>query len=566
MVILSWLLPGFILAFLHVTRAEECKVTKASRHFVAGQPFALSSTTNTVKCGNGNVTCYKNPSKTPVTTNRNSRVHQYLNWILFLPLTLEDSGIYEFVIRDLECCLRISINLTVRNRNTGGCDDSNKDLAGLAYNNNYQTLYIGTNSILRCHIISFPNKTLSPIEWYKECKPIEDKKKFVPIESDLYIHNTTAEDAGIYLCKTKLTYMGKQYDILNRISTTQRSNTEARKTPEIFSPKNNSIEVRLGSPLIVNCSIKDWKGNSHHRSWKVNGTFVDFLNSSRIREGVETEVACGEKYIFYTVNISFSEVRQEDYDRPFICLSGSSAAFIMLKHPAPNVRGYLIGGTFAVLFMIIFVMCTYYVVKIDIVLWYRSTFHSTLSREDGKLYDAYVLYPKPKTESQGQHMNILVLKILPEVLERQCGYKLFIFGRDDLPGQAVINVIDENIKLSRRLIIILVPECSSYGLLKNMSEEQITIYNALIQDGMKVILIELEKIQDYTDMPESIKYLKQKHGVLQWKGDSVEGSHSAKTKFWKNVRYRMPPKRYPCSTTELHLSNQNEINTALSTE
>uniref|UniRef100_F7GLK0 Interleukin 1 receptor like 2 n=1 Tax=Monodelphis domestica TaxID=13616 RepID=F7GLK0_MONDO len=545
---------------------EECEISKESRQFVAGQPFALSSTTNTMKNGNGNVTCYKNSSKTPITTNRNSRVHQYQNWILFLPLTSEDSGIYEFVIRDLECCQRISMNLTVQNRNSGWCGDSNKDLAVLAYNSNYQTLNIGITTMLKCHIITFPNKTLSPIQWYKECKLIEDKKKFLPIGSDLYIQNTTAEDAVTYSCKTKLTYMGKQYDILNRISTRTRSNTEARKIPEIFSPKNNSIEVPLGSPLIVNCSIKDWKGNSHHRSWKVNNTFVDFLNSSRIREGVETEVACGEKYIFYTVNISFSEVRQEDYDRHFTCLSGSSAAFIMLKHPAPNVQGYLIGGTFAVLFVIMFVMCTYYAVKVDLVLWYRSTFHSALSGEDGKLYDAYVLYPKPKTESQGQHMNVLVLKILPEVLERQCGYRLFIFGRDDLPGQAVVNVIDENIKLSRRLIIILVPECSSYGLLKNMSEEQITIYNALIQDGMKVILIELEKIQDYTDMPESIKYLKQKHGVLQWKGDSMQGLHSAKTKFWKNVRYRMPPKRYPCFTKELNLSNQNEINTMLYTE
>ena len=66
-------------------------------------------------------------------------------------------------------------------------------------------------------------------------------------------------------------------------------------------------------------------------------------------------------------------------------------------------------------------------------------------------------------------MDTLVLKILPEVLERQCGYKLFIFGRDEFPGQAVANVIDENIKLCRRLIIILVPESLSFDLLKNMS-------------------------------------------------------------------------------------------------
>ncbi|XP_072477678.1 interleukin-1 receptor-like 2 [Notamacropus eugenii] len=549
MVILSWLLPGFIVTFLHFARAEKCKVSRESQHFVAGQPFALSYTIIEM---NGNVTCYKNSSKTPITPDRNSRVHQYLGWILFLPLTLEDSGIYQFAIRNLGSCQKIFVNLTVQHRSSGWCGDSSKDLAGLADNHNQQTIYMGTASILTCHIVTFPNSTLSPIQWYKECKPVRDEEKYAFSKFDLYIKNTSTESSGTYLCRTKLTYMGKQYDILNRISTTLLNKIEGRKEPEIIYPRNNSIEVKLGSPLIIDCNIKDGKDNFNHRSWRVNDSFVDFLNSTRIKEGIESSVPFGEKYIFYTVNISFSVVRQEDYDRPFICMSGSSAAFIVLKNPAPDVQGYLIGVPIVVLCVITFVMCTYHIVKVDVVLWYRSTFHSTLGKEDGKLYDAYVLYPKSKTESQSQDMNILVLKILPEVLERQCGYRLFIFGRDDLPGQAVASVIDENIKLSRRLIIILVSESSSYGLLKNMSEEQITIYNALIQDGMKVILIELEKILDYTDMPESIKYLKQKHGVLQWKGGYTEGLQSAKTKFWKNVRYHMPPKRYPYSPDSRH--------------
>ncbi|XP_074048317.1 interleukin-1 receptor-like 2 isoform X1 [Macrotis lagotis] len=547
MVILSCLLSGFILTFLLFARAEKCKVSTERQHFVAGRLFALSYPITEEKYGHGNVTCYKNSSKTPITMDRNSRVHQYLGQILFFPLTLEDSGIYQFIIRDSSSCQKIFVNLTVQNRSSGWCGDSSKDPGGLADNHDQQILYRGTISILKCHIISLPNSTLNSIQWYKDYKPIGNNDKYLSKDSDLYIYNTSTENSGTYLCKAKLTCMGKHYDILNIISTTLVNKLEEKKEPEIRYPRNNSIEVQLGSPLVVNCEIIDGKENLNHRSWKVNETFVDFLNSNRIKEGYESKVSHGEKYNFYTVNISFSEVRQEDYDRPFTCMSGSSAAFIMLKHPVPDVRRYLIGGLITALCVIMFVMCTYHIVKIDIVLWYRSTFPSTFSKEDGKLYDAYVLYPKPKTESQCQDMNIMVLNIMPEILEKQCGYKLFIFGRDDVPGQAVANVIDENIKLSRRLIIILVSESSNYGLLKNMSEEQITIYNALIQDGMKVILIELEKIQDYKDMPESIKYLKQKHGVLRWKGSYAEGLQSAKTKFWKNVRYHMPPKQYSSS-------------------
>lgn len=110
------------------------------------------------------------------------------------------------------------------------------------------------------------------------------------------------------------------------------------------------------------------------------------------------------------------------------------------------------------------------------------------------------------------------------------------------------NVIDENIKLCRRLIVLVAPESSGFGFLKNMSEEQIAVYNALIQDGMKVILIELEKIKDYSIMPESIQYIRQKHGAIQWDGDLTEQSQCAKTKFWKKVRYRMPARRYPPSS------------------
>ena len=57
----------------------------------------------------------------------------------------------------------------------------------------------------------------------------------------------------------------------------------------------------------------------------------------------------------------------------------------------------------------------------------------------------------------------------------------------------MVNVIDENIRLCRRLIIIIDPDELSFDLLKNLPEEQIAVYSALIQDGIKVILIELGK-------------------------------------------------------------------------
>lgn len=111
----------------------------------------------------------------------------------------------------------------------------------------------------------------------------------------------------------------------------------------------------------------------------------------------------------------------------------------------------------------------------------------------------------------------------------------------------MVSVIDENIRLCRRLIIVIDPDELSFGRLRNLPEEQMAVYSALIQDGMKVILIELGKVNDYTALPESIQYIRQKHGAVQWSGDFTEQSQCAKSAFWKKVRYRMPPKGWPPS-------------------
>lgn len=65
----------------------------------AGQPFAFNCTYPPLTFRNVYVTWYKHPSKIPISKNIQSRIHQDQNWILFLPLTWEDSGIYHCVIK-----------------------------------------------------------------------------------------------------------------------------------------------------------------------------------------------------------------------------------------------------------------------------------------------------------------------------------------------------------------------------------------------------------------------------------------------------------------------------------
>ncbi|KAL8190107.1 UNVERIFIED_CONTAM: hypothetical protein K2H54_040547 [Gekko kuhli] len=329
--------------------------------------------------------------------------------------------------------------------------------------------------------------TPSPfLEAEEDCKLIKDRR-FRPLDKFLMIANTTVEDQGNYTCRMLYYYMGKQYNVSRDISLEVRE-SPPRRPPEIFFPRNHSIEAELGSNVIIDCNTSG--AEVDHVFWTVNNSYIDH-------------------YYKHSKNVF------EIYD----------------------------------------------FFKIDIILWYRSSHCPLTSKEvsDGKIYDAFVLYPTIDTVAQMHNMDNFVLKLLPEVLEQQCGYKLFIAGRDDLPGQAVVSVTEDTIKQSRRLMIILEPELSSCSRLEETSEQQIAMYSALVHCGIKVILIEMEKIKNYTSMPESIQYIKQKHGAIRWKPDSAEKSQLANTRFWKNVRYQMPPRR-TVSSSEIHLLPQFHSN------
>ncbi|NWI16489.1 ILRL1 protein, partial [Crypturellus soui] len=154
---------------------------------------------------------------------------------------------------------------------------------------------------------------------------------------------------------------------------------------------------------------------------------------------------------------------------------------------------------------------------------------------DGKIYDAYVIYPKSHT-SEANFVEYFVYQILPDVLENECGYKLCIYGRDICPGEG--NAIEKRIQKSRRLIIILTLQ-SIHG--EDLAYDQhIAFYNALIQNDTKVILLEMEAIGSYENLQESLRYIIKQQGTIKWKEKPTGHPQSPNSKFWKHVRYHMP--------------------------
>ncbi|KAM5319925.1 interleukin-1 receptor type 1 isoform 1-T11 [Glossophaga mutica] len=496
----------------------------------------------------GTINWYKNDSKTSISTERDSRVHQHKDKLWFVPAKVEDSGHYYCAVRNSTYCLKIKITAKFVQHEPNLCYSAQAIFT--------QKLPIAGDGQLVCPYLDYfkdENNELPKIQWYKDCKPLLlDNINFIGESSKLIIMNVTEAHKGNYTCLASYTYLGKQYRISRVIELlTLEENRPMR--PVIVSPVNETMQVVLGSQLQLICNVTG-QFSDFVVYWKWNGSMIDddpvLVEDYRL---VENPSSKKRNTIITMLNIS--EVKSKFYLYPFTCVArntyGINAAYIQLIHPVPNFQKHIIGIFVMLTIVITSSVFIYKIFKIDIVLWYRDSCYDFLppKASDGKTYDAYILYPKTLEEGSTSNSDIFVFKVLPEVLEKQCGYKLFIYGRDDYVGEDFVEVTNENIKKSRRLIIILVRETSGFSWLGSSSEEQIVLYNALIQDGIKVVLLELEKIQDYEKMPESIKFIKQKHGAIRWSGDFAEEmSQSAKTRFWKNVRYHMPAQHQPLSS------------------
>ncbi|XP_051008703.1 interleukin-1 receptor type 1 [Acomys russatus] len=508
----------------------------------------------------GTVTWYKNDTKTPISEERDSRVHQHSEWLWFVPAKAEDSGDYYCVVRNSAHCLKLKRTVKVLENDPGLCYNREATFP--------QRLHIAGNGALVCpnlHRFKDENNELPEVQWYKNCEALAlDNPHFFRVKNKLVVADVAEEHRGNYTCRLSYTHLGKQYPVTRAIQFITIEEIKIDK-PVIVSPRNETMEADPGSMTQLICNVTGRISDIVY--WKWNGSEIDMDNRLLVEDQqFEEHPSLKTKFMLTTI-LNISEVKSQFYQYPFICFVRNTnvleSAYVQLIYPVPDFKSYLI-GTFVILTATV-VCCTfiYNIFKVDIVLWYRDSCPDFRppKASDGKTYDAYILYPKTFGVGSSSDLDTFVFKLLPEVLEGQFGYKLFICGRDDYAGEDAIDVTNESLRKSRRLIIILARDMGSFSWSGQSSEEQIAIYSALIREGIKVVLLELEKIQDYEKMPESIQFIKQKHGAICWSGDFKEKPQSAKTRFWKNLRYHMPAQQRPLLSTHHLLTLDPVLNT-----
>uniref|UniRef100_A0A8C2I4D4 Interleukin 1 receptor accessory protein-like 1b n=1 Tax=Cyprinus carpio TaxID=7962 RepID=A0A8C2I4D4_CYPCA len=310
-----------------------------------------------------------------------------------------------------------------------------------------------------------------------------------------------------------------------------------QKTEEFALPVNLTCRAFFGysgdaSPLIY---------------WMKGEKFIEDLDENRIRESEIKTIRehLGEQEV--SISLTIDAVEESDLGN-YSCYvengHGRRQANIQLSQRGLMYTVELAGGLGAILRMLIFLVSLYKCYRIELMRFYRNHFGSEDVDGENKDYDAYVSYTKVDPDQWSQETREeerFALEILPEVLEKHYGYKLFIPDRDLIPTGTYIEDVARCVDQSKRLIIVMTP---NYVVRRGWSifELETRLRNMLVTGEIKVILIECAKlrgIMNYQEV-EALKHTIKLLTVIKWPGPK---SSKLNSKFWKQLQYEMPFKR-----------------------
>uniref|UniRef100_A0A8C5U5Q1 Interleukin 1 receptor like 1 n=1 Tax=Malurus cyaneus samueli TaxID=2593467 RepID=A0A8C5U5Q1_9PASS len=455
-----------------------------------------------------------------------SRVFSIERFLWFLPTSREDSGNYTCSNNRTKS---YNVSVQVHSYKPGECFQSDSL----------------PNATGRGKIVC---PTLITIECYycPDCKPLQGQR-FFKKEKYIYIENPRREDDGYYTCQFIYTHKGNVFNV----SATRIFISEVKYSPlppQIIFPKNKEvIEAELGAALSLKCQARLGikKQPLAAVRWDVDNIPVKSLACSRFRE--ETHFSFeGHEHVYYEeTTLNITEIKKEDLQSNFTCIALNTmyntrvTVTLQLRAQAkaalPNVL--LIAASLVLLGAIAISVLLYQSFRADIVLLYREIFQPYSLKDDGKIYDAYVIYPKNHA-NEANFVEYFVYQIMPEILENKCGYKLCIYGRDIYPGEDAASAVEKRMQKSRRLIILLTQQLIHSK--EDAYDQHIALHDALIQNGTKVILLEMETIGTYGNLQESLQFIIKQQGTIKWKEEHTVHPQSPNSRFWKQVRCQMP--------------------------
>ncbi|XP_037314538.2 interleukin-1 receptor accessory protein-like 1 isoform X2 [Pungitius pungitius] len=462
--------------------------------------------------------------------------------IWFRPAELDDVGYYSCVLRNSTYCMKVSMSLTVAENDTDLCYNSKMRF--------FEKAELSKSKDITCPGIE---DYLQPgggpeIVWYKECKPKQWRQTIERRRDTLSIKEVREDDIGNYTCELQFGNF-----VVRRTTELSVTAPLTDKAPKILSPSEGQmsvIEMAIGSPLNLTCrAFFGYSGDvSPLIYWMKGEKFIEDLDEERVQESDIKTIRehLGEQEV--SISLTIDSLEENDLGN-YSCYvengNGRRQANIQLTKKAELLYTVeLAGGLGAILMLLICLVTLYKCYRIELMLFYRSHFGSEDIDGDNKDYDAYLSYTKVDPDQWSQETREeerFALEILPDVLEKHYGYKLFIPDRDLIPTGTYIEDVARCVDQSKRLIIVMTP---SYVVRRGWSifELETRLRNMLVTGEIKVILIEcaeLRGIMNYQEV-EALKHTIKTLTVIKWRGPS---SNKLNSKFWKQLLYEMPFKR-----------------------
>ncbi|TNN30760.1 Interleukin-1 receptor type 1 [Liparis tanakae] len=333
-------------------------------------------------------------------------------------------------------------------------------------------------------------------------------------------------DEGVYTCVCTWTHNHTQYTT----SASRRLELEAvsaHRDVMILAPADKEKFADEGSALQLKCSVFCGTNvrSACEASWRVDGAAPHRL--AGYEETTETVNLRPSNSTISTALLSILSVSPHHFTASFQCRGRGrfhwDAVSLRLKQRGTMIP-LSVGG------VCVSLLC-------------------------GRLFDAYVVYQRqsPDTVSEDA-LAQFVARVLPSVLEDRCGYRLFIHGRDAIPGEDRLELVEDRMKQSRRLMVILPPGSGSES---ESSDQQsgapqspeiggvdwqvVGLHHVLLQGELSVILIQLGDPgpRGYTHLPAGLQHLILKSAPLRW-SEGLRGATTWNSHFWKRVRYLMP--------------------------
>ncbi|KAK3543329.1 hypothetical protein QTP70_018071 [Hemibagrus guttatus] len=476
--------------------------------------------------------------------------------LLFLNTHMEHQGHYLCIVRTPDQCYKQVRVLLVEEEAFGAC---HRPWTAV------QRVQNQFNDNLRCPLSDYTSIVDSySIHWYKDCELLQKGSRFHFTENNLMLHirQISYDDAGFYTCRMTFNLTG----VISVVSETIECEItdSSLKRPQMLEPNNSTMKVSEGSSINKTCRVFLPAKGIHMTGvvWEIKGYYVSPNTSERIHQGPQEELQVAEGW-WLERSLFVSRVEPDDFIVNITCRAfshqGPAVGYFTLLPEDPNLL--LPIGLLATTMALIFIMglLLYREFKVELVLLFRNLFPFFYASTDGdgKLYDAYVVYPQGQGDTLSEAIETFVLKTLPQVLEEYYGYRLFILGRDSLPGQAVTDVVDETMNLCRRLLLLYTSSSLSRPDSLSWFEQQEGLHRALLDDSLSVMLLEMEQLSDPSILPESLRLLRDKQGALQawkrrrrWKCTRTEEDgeedqtplslFTLSARFWRKVLYYMP--------------------------